>query len=74
VEAARPARDWQANEATRLLADLQESGQTDSVAVALLAVFGPRWGWGAEWVTRLDELRQHSDLDVRLAARELWLA
>jgi hypothetical protein len=77
VDAARaaaelPARNWQPNEAAQVMADLRE-GDAAQVAVALLGVFGPRWGWGAEWVAELAELREHEALDVRLAARELWL-
>lgn len=67
------ARDWQANEAALVIGDLRE-GAAELVAVALLAVFGPRWGWGAAWVAELGELREHDDLDVRLAARSVWLA
>lgn len=81
AEAIRGQRDWQLDEALNVLGELRSSsvaasanGQTDSVAVALLAVFGPRWGWGSQWLAALAALRQHDDVDVRLAARELWLA
>src|SRR5690606_18916873 len=67
------ARDWQPNEAAQALADLREAG-AELVAVAMLAVFGPRWGWGEAWIAELAELREHDDLDVRLAARAVWLA
>ena len=67
------ARDWQASEAAQTIADLRE-GDAERLAVALVAVFGPRWGWGAEWIAELAELREHADLDVRLAARSVWLA
>jgi hypothetical protein len=78
VDAARSAaelqaRDWQPSEAAQVIADLRE-GDAARMAVALLGAFGPRWGWGAEWVAELGELREHEDLDVRLAARELWVA
>lgn len=67
------ARDWQSSEAAQAIADLREGG-AELVAVAMLAVFGPRWGWGTEWVAELGELREHDDLDVRLAARAVWIA
>ncbi|HEX2735432.1 MAG TPA: hypothetical protein VHM70_27715 [Polyangiaceae bacterium] len=73
AEANRLERDWQLEDAARVLLELQ-GNECGSVAVGLLAVFGPRWGWGAQWVNTLRALREHGDLDVRLAARELWLA
>jgi len=66
------ARDWQPTEAAQALADLRE-GEASLLAVSLLAVFGPRWGWGLEWTAKLAELREHPDLDVRLAARAVWI-
>ncbi|MFV8750082.1 hypothetical protein ACNOYE_06000 [Nannocystaceae bacterium ST9] len=76
-DAARAAaqlalRDWSASEAEQALADLR-AGEAGVVAVAMLAVFGPRWGWGAGWVAELGELREDPELDVRLAARAVWL-
>lgn len=65
-------RDWQPNDAAQALADLRE-GEASLLAVLMLAVFGPRWGWGPQWVAELAELREHTDLDVRLAARAVWM-
>jgi hypothetical protein len=68
-----PARDWSASEAEQVVADLRES-EARVIAVAMIAEFGPRWGWSAGWVAALGELREDSDLDVRLAARAIWIA
>ncbi len=65
-------RDWSLSEAEQVLADLR-GGAAGIVAVAMLAVFGPRWGWTAEWVAVLGQLRVDADLDVRLAARRVWV-
>jgi hypothetical protein len=67
------ARDWSASEAEQLVADLR-AGEAGGVAVAVIAVFGPRWGWSAGWVAVLGELRVDAKLDVRLAARRVWIA
>jgi hypothetical protein len=70
--AALAARDWSANEAQQVLADLREAG-AGVLAVAMLAIFGPRWGWSSEWTAELGELRDDSDLDVQIAARSVFL-
>lgn len=43
------------------------------VAVALVSGFGPRWWWGEVWIEWLARLREDPDLDVRTAAREVWV-
>ncbi len=77
VEAAQAAaqldaRDWQSDDAAQVLADLRAEAAA-LVSVAVLAAFGRRWGWNAEWEGELAQLRNHADLDVLLAARRLWL-
>lgn len=68
------ARDWSSEDALAQVETLEQRG-AGLVAVAMLASFGPRWGWGAAWTKVLARLREHpSDVDVRLAARGLWIA
>lgn len=76
-QAARAAalldlRDWSDADALAQVRTLAAGGG-ELVALALLASFGPRWGWGAAWTELLAGLRQHGDLDVRVAARGMWL-
>jgi hypothetical protein len=61
------------SESEQVVADLREAG-AGVAAVAMVAVFGPLSGWSATWVNALGELRCDADLDVRLAARAVWLA
>ncbi len=70
-----PARDWSASQASEALAELSASNEAGArvVALALLGVFGPRWGWTLDWVSALGQLREDPDLDVRLAARAIWI-
>jgi hypothetical protein len=68
-------RDWSVNEAMDQIVVLRAAGaDARLVAVAMLAGFGPRWGWGSAWTSTLEELRNDTDLDVRSAARSVWLA
>lgn len=65
-------RDWSAEDAERAVASLRAAG-AGRAAVQMLASFGPRWGWGPVWQAALGELRQAEDLEVRLAARRVWI-
>ena len=43
-------------------------------AIALLAGFGPNWGWSEDWTSRLAELRRDDDVGVRTEALELLVS
>lgn len=77
-QAARAAalldvRDWSDGDALAQVRTLAREGG-ELIALALLASFGPRWGWGSAWTDELARLRDHANLDVRVAARSLWMA
>lgn len=73
TEAATSARSWSPEEAAGALAELR-AASAGRAAARMLAGFGPRWGWGAEWQRALAELREDPDLDARLAARSVWIS
>lgn len=67
-------RDWSREQAQRIVAELAEGpAHARIVALAMLEPFGRRWGWGEPWESTLGRLRSDADLDVRTAARALWL-
>jgi hypothetical protein len=66
-------RDWSRERAQSVVAELVEGpAAARIVALAMLDLFGRRWGWGEPWAGTLGRLRSDDDLDVRTAARALW--
>lgn len=67
-------RDWSREQAEAVVAELVAGpAAARVVGLAMLEPFGRRWGWGEPWVGTLGRLRSDADLDVRTAARALWL-
>jgi hypothetical protein len=67
-------RDWSREQAEAIVAELVEGpAAARVVGLAMLELFGRRWGWGEPWVGTLVRLRSDTDLDVRTAARASWL-
>jgi hypothetical protein len=67
-------REWSREQAEAVIAELV-AGPAGAriVALAMLELFGRRWGWGAPWTGTLVRLRSDAALDVRTAARALWI-
>jgi hypothetical protein len=72
--ASDTTRQWTTEQAGQVV-DLLLAGPpgTRVVASAMVAAFGPRWAWTDTWVGRLRRLREDPDLDVRSAARRVWI-
>jgi hypothetical protein len=79
VEAGRRAADlssraWTADEAQAAIVELCfHSSAGRLLAVAMLAVFAGKFGWGDFWIQRIAALRNDDDVDVRTAARSVWM-
>ncbi len=75
AQAEAPSRVWSAEEAQETVDELcRLTGPARLVAVALISVFGKKYGWGEAWTERIGALRNDDDLDVRTAARRVWIA
>ncbi|MCA9649722.1 MAG: HEAT repeat domain-containing protein [Myxococcales bacterium] len=73
--AEQVSRQWSETEGLAIVDALcGASNDARLVAVAMLRSLGPRWSWGPAWTERLARLREDPGLDVRLAARRLFLA
>lgn len=73
--AGMSARDWAPDVALQIGSELGAGPPAArTVAVAWVMELGPRWGWGPAWTVALSRLRADTDLDVRTAAREAWIA
>jgi hypothetical protein len=68
-------RDWSREQAQAVVAELVASdAKARLVGLSMLELFGRRFGWGQPWEGTLERLRSDADLDVRTAARALWLS
>jgi hypothetical protein len=66
-------RDWSHEQAQAVVAELVEGpAAARIVGLAMLELFGRRWGWGEPWTGTLGRLRSDPDLDVSTAARAMW--
>jgi hypothetical protein len=72
---ADPMRDWSQVQALAVVDELAAgSVGMRLIATAILGPLGARWAWSTEWTNRLHRLREDSALDVRTAARGVWIA
>ncbi len=79
VDAGRRAADlssraWTVEEAQAAIVELCfHSAAGRLLAVAMVAVFAGKFGWGDFWIERIGTLRNDDDIDVRTAARSVWM-
>jgi len=68
------SRSWTVEEAQVVIGELcSHSPAARVVAVAMLAIFAGKFGWGEFWIEHIGTLRDDDDLDVRTAARSVWI-